>query len=359
MSYGIKIVNAGYITINHLDISGPGITLSGTYPAETASTTSADSGISCTTTTTGTYYAGIIIDDVTVEGMEYAMSFIPNTGSTLFLDGLRISNCVINNCGYSGIRIWSDAVTTRINRNIVVRDCTIYGIHGITGMSGGSGFPLFIFQCTNPIIERVVVHDYGDGQNLSAGNGVAGIMYAYCTGGVIRNCESYNAYQPNYVDGNAFDFDVNCTNCLIEYCYGHDTTGSVMYLWNGTTPGSTGTVVRYNVFVNGGKGTNTSYGVAFNWSGDVGSPIVYNNVFYSTKNNAATGLLGHVSSTSNIQFYNNIFSVAGGLNFGNANNATFYGNVYNVRAGSSFSLTTTSGTYTSLSALQGQDMRLT
>lgn len=359
-TYAIKLSNCGYITIKNLTLTGTAYGSSGTYPTRTVTTT-ATSGtavLMLETTTASPYRSGIIVDSLTItggfQGIQVGSTF--GSGTTQVYDTLQISNCTVHDSAWGGIIILGAvdySTSGRLNKFIRVSDCNVYNIPGVTGVSGGSGFPIFAFCATDVTFERCVAHHYGDAQNLSAGNGTVGFMFVHSTRGYMRSCEAYDAFAPQNIDGSAFDFDADCTNCVIEYCYGHDTDGPVMFLWNddGGATSSTGSAIRYNIFVNGGRDT-ANYGTGIHWNGNVGSALVYNNVFYNAKPGTSTGLLGFTNSSNNIQFYNNIFAVTGGQNFGTANSATFFANVYNVRAGSTFSLTTTSGTYTTIAALR-------
>jgi hypothetical protein len=168
------------------------------------------------------------------------------------------------------------------------------------------------------------------------------------------------------VDGNAFDFDAGCEECVMEYCYGHDVDGACCLLWNddaGATH-SSNCVVRDCIFVNGSRGASSNLAAGLATAGDVRTPSIYHNIFWNQFNPGGVNkLITCQRGSPAISLYNNVFSISGPtMTFGDVGAAAanaIAGNVYNVRSGASFSLVTSTGTYNSLAALRaaGYEMR--
>ncbi len=355
---GVAITDCGYVTVTHLTITGSGLVSTGTFPNRTVMCANANAGVSLVSSALNTYRTGIILDDLIVSGFKDGIlgANTQNNPTAGFSD-LRISRCIVHDCMSSGIVIYGNfpfTLQTWINRRVRIVDCQIYNIPGETASSGGSGFPCFLFHCQDSVIERCVAWNAGDAQSLSIGNGCVAFMFGHASNCVMRDCEGYGIFSPNGVDGNAFDFDAHCVNCVIEYCYGHDVDGACMLLWNdqGGSPSSSGSVVRYNVFVNGGRGNQSGIACGLAVTPFAGNDIrVHNNVFWQDDNGSTQTALLNCRSGSTTVLFNNIFSVQGGINFGTVY-GTVCGNLYEVNAGSTFSLNISGSTYTSFAALR-------
>lgn len=358
-SFGVKILDCGYVTLKDINITGPGLSVAGTFPDRTATSTSTAPGVIVQLTTASPYRSGITLDNLTITGCYNMIEcYSSHSTPTQVFDGLRISNCTGHDCLWGGILVWGklgNGITTRVNRYVRIEDCVVYNITGETAHSAGSGFPIVLFNAEDSIVERCLTYHVGEAENKTALNGVTGPLFAFCTRCVMRRCESYDVISPNLIDGNAFDFDADCDDCIIEYCYGHDTDSGVLLLWDadgGAT--STGCIVRYNVFVNGGRRNCSNGGAGISTDGTIGSPIIHNNVFYQTFNSGGLNkLINMVNGDGTPKFYNNIFSIGGTMTFGTTTTATnFIGNVYHARSGSTFTLTVNGVGYASVSALR-------
>ena len=358
-NYGIKIEDTDFVTVHNIHVEGPGLTITGTYPNKTCTTSSIRPGVYIVNTATSTYRKGIVVDNVSVTGTAIGIKVVTeNTAPTAGFDGVVISNCHVYYTQSEGIIILGNHlfnITARINRYCRVVNCNVHDIIGKTSHNMASGFPIYLFNCIDCTIERCTTHTCGEALNNSSTNGVCGPMFVHCTRCVMRFNESYNMYSPHGIDGNSFDFDADCKDCLIEYCYGHDVDGANMLLWNddGSTT-SSGNVVRYNIFVNGSRRSTSNGAAALATAGTAGVPIVHNNVFYNAKSTNGSSVLIFCSShaSAGYKLFNNIFSISGAMTFGNVRNTTLMGNVYNARQGSTFSITASGSTFTSLSGMR-------
>ncbi len=351
-SYGVRVQDCSSVVLQNFTVAGPGVTVTGTYPNATATTTSAGDGIDLRNTTLSTYMAGIRLRNLTVTGCYNGIEASNLSGGgnsiTQSYDDLQITNCTVSGCGEVGIALWGDtnysSMSTVCNRNCLIQDCLTYNIYGITATPVGSGFGVLMLNSLNGIVNRCCAHDIAIACNNTAGNGPTGIITLFSNGQRTRNCESYNVYAPSNVDGTGFDFDTENTDCILEYCYAHDCSGSGMFFYgNGT---NTGLVVRYCLIVNCGI-TNQNASIVTTF-GDVGVPLMYNNTFYQ---NVASGNMFNFGS--GIQFFNNIVVAGGGATFGQfSGTCSFKGNTYQTVSGASFSIDIAGTTYTSLSDMQ-------
>jgi hypothetical protein len=355
---GVGIIECGYVTVQNINIAGPGLISSGTFPTRNVSTTGGSAFYLVTSDLT-THRAGIIVRNCHVTGVRYVMlaaNSVSTTPTAAFSDML-IDSVTADNCG-NGITVYGNFpfdILTRVNTRIKISNCVLSNITGITADNYGTGFPIFIANALDSQIEKCIVHDCGDGQTTNNTNGVAGIMLLWDTNCAIRQCEAYNIWSPQVVDGCAFDIDGNCVNCIVEYCYGHDSDGSVMLCWNtagNPAVGSSGNIIRYNVFVNGGRRNQAGIAGCIAVTPNSGKDLlIHNNTCYQTANGSTQTNLIKIDVDSKAAFINNAFSVAGGFNFGLFTDSTLQGNTYDVRSGSTFSVVTASGSYASLAAL--------
>ena len=359
--YGIKLLDCGFVTISGLNVVGRRIGVSSTLPNKSVSATAVAFGIVLENTSVDTYRSGIVIEDVEVSGAENGIeAHNTHVSPAAGFDALRISRAKVHHTRFGGIVIWGKTAGdgtffTRLNRNIRISDCEVSDTYG-TGIGYASGFGVVVFNAVDSFVERCVAHNCGEASSNSAPNGVCAFIFAFCTRCRFSRCEGYDVWAPNNVDGNAFDFDADCDDCVCEYCYGHDTDGAAFLHWNkdnGVTA-SGGCVVRFCIFVNGGRRNSSNGGACFATDGAVGSPLVHNCVFWRTHNGAGLAELVKAAEGTT-RFYNNIFAVARGAVFGNFGAQAPFGNTYYVGPGSSFAITLNGVSYGSLAAMRAVD----
>lgn len=356
---GISIYDSGYVVVDGIDLQGAGIITSGTFPNKTASSTTDSPGLYLVNNSFSTPRVGIAFRNMEIQGFAFVM-LAANTNSgdptggyiDLTLDRIKAHDCL------EGIYIYGNyAFSTfgRINQNVRILNCQVYNTPSKTSSGSGGGFPILIFNSKNSLVENCVVSNAGDAQSLSSSNGVAGIMFARSDNCVIRRCESYDMWSPQNVDGNAFDFDENCVQCTCEYSYGHDVDGAAMMIWNdngGANP-SSGAVIRYNIFVNGGRGGQLGIGCCFRATPHTGAGnIIYNNVMYNDGAGDPQTRLILVESGSICDFYNNIFCIGGAIGYGTLLTNAVKGNVYNIIIPGNFIITINGITYITLAAMR-------
>lgn len=365
--YGVKVLDCGFVTISNLIVTGSGINVSGTNPpGKTATTTSADAGIRVETTTPSTWYSGLILDSVEVTGCLIGIHFVStDTSATAAHENFRISRCNTHDCGIVGVMINGTGVTAYPHEHFGT--CYRYGYiadnissdnAGITAYDWGNpgagpiqtGFGFFIANCLYTVIERCFSTNCGDASYNASPGGPCGIIFVECTSSTMRYCESSEIFATSGVDGEPFDLDGGCLNCVVEHCYGHDSDGPGILLFQfGSHSTHAGSIVRYNVFENCCRNNNQVY----DENDGVGTPQCYHNTFYQeSSGNAVVQGLATV-------FRNNIFVVNGGATFGNfGDTSVLTGNTYFAGAGSSFSLTQNSNTYTSLALMRADGLEV-
>ncbi len=356
-SYAVKIKDCGYVTVNNLISVGSGIVVTGTYPNKTGTTTSTTAGFRVEISTTSTWYGGIILDSLEASGSLFGIALeSTDATATAALENFRITNCNVHDCGPVGI--YSHGTSTVpgsfhqhsgiLYRYGYIADCQSTNNPGVTNYDFGnptytywSGFGIFTMNLSYSVVERCFTTECGIA-SYHGGGGPVGIIFVECANSVIRDCEASRIYAVAAADGNGIDLDLANTDCIIEYCYVHDCDGAGIHIFQPTT----GQTIRYNIVENCARNNQACVK-------DAGSStsLWYNNTFYHEK--ATSGPSSVVDAVYGSTWYNNIFSVSNGGNFGGlGSSAVLKGNTYNAGSGSSFSIVVNSVTYTSLSGLQ-------
>lgn len=138
---------------------------------------------------------------------------------------------------------------------------------------------------------------------------------------VIQYNEVYGNSSANEAqDLQAFDIDIGCNNCIVQYNYSHNNAGGFMLLCGGDGKNNgqvTGSIVRYNLSVNDGyDNENKNELQVIDITGTVRNSQIYNNTIYCGKKTRAVNFsnYGNYSeSSSNTVFTNNIFYAANGV----------------------------------------------
>lgn len=131
----------------------------------------------------------------------------------------------------------------------------------------------------------------------------------------------YNEVSGNSADNHAqdlqaFDIDIACRACVVQYNYSHSNTGGFMLLCAGDSANNaevSDSIVRYNLSVNDGYRTDDNPLQVFDITGSVFGSKIYNNTVYCGKNTRIVNFAnyGNASSPSrNNTFSNNIFYAA-------------------------------------------------
>ncbi|MBN1362479.1 MAG: right-handed parallel beta-helix repeat-containing protein [Sedimentisphaerales bacterium] len=177
-------------------------------------------------------------------------------------DDITIENNRIERVDRCGIIVW------RGHENIVVRGNTMENL-------GGDG--IFMNGCRAGLMERNVVRRSclrtGDPGLVIEGryNPHSAAMWIQdCTDTVIQFNEAYDTgRQKGNGDGNAYDFDFNCRNCVVQYNYSRNNHGFLLIM-NRTQ----GNVARYNISQNDQTHLVQMHGVLAD------DNVICNNVFY-------------------------------------------------------------------------------
>jgi hypothetical protein len=262
---GTTVTGLFYVTV-------PNVTL-GVYPAGGASATidsGAKSAIFCQSVggltisnlncvgTTGANSAGIYLYD-TAPSQQSGIT-VSNVTATGYTYGLYACSTLAtggySNVTVSGSRFFGNqlaglvtyAPTPGANANWVVSDDVFSGNLGVAGTQN-SGSGICLGQCANSFVEQCTA--YGNG---NPGNGGVGIWTYESNAVVIENCTSHDNHTGGGSDGDGFDLDGGCQNCVIEDCtsYDNDGDGYLICQYAGATP-NTGNRILDNGSVGDGR----------------------------------------------------------------------------------------------------------
>ncbi len=127
----------------------------------------------------------------------------------------------------------------------------------------------------------------------------------------VRGCEVYNTGQdPDYGAGSAFLVKGYVQDAVIEYNYGHDTKGAVLFVNGNETNhfgvGPTNIHIRYNIFTG-----NTSHGAIRVYDGQSGKDPkdlkIYGNLVYNSTALAGFYIGSDLGNKLSLWMYNNSF----------------------------------------------------
>lgn len=178
-------------------------------------------------------------------------------------DDVLLVNNRIERVDRCGIIIW------RGHDNITVRGNLMENL-------GGDG--IMVNGCWRGVVERNVVKRTcmrsGDPDLVIVGRPynphTAAIWLQNCAGTVMQFNEVYDTgRQKGNGDGNAFDFDFSCTNCLAQYNYSRNNHGFLLIMNR-----AVGNIARYNISENDQTHLIQMHGTIAEGN------LLYNNVFY-------------------------------------------------------------------------------
>jgi len=228
------------------------------------------------------------------------------------------------NAGFEAVR----------NRNIAVRNNSI---------TANAGDAILLIGAKDSVIEyNTVANSILIGDRTEADPAWAAVWYHSSVNCVIQYNEVYgNSGANGGHDLQAFDLDIACRDCIVQYNYSHDNDGGFMLLCGTEAEnggGVSGAVIRYNLSVNdGAKGLSV-----FDITGSISNSAIYNNTVYCGKNDVKLVNLANYQKVStlseNTVFTNNIFYAKEGVSvsfgYGDINtapaftDATFNKNVF-------------------------------
>lgn len=222
-----------------------------------------------------------------------------DNGLTTGFDDVLIENNRICNTDRNGILVWTSAghgpnsqfrheliPSTRV----IIRNNLIEDIGGDAILVLGSDYPLIegntVRRCCLKTGDPALGRDY----NPSS----AAIWLHHCKGGIMQHNAVYDCHkQPWNNDGMAYDFDFNCTDCILQYNLSANNAGGFLLIMNTAV----GNMARYNISENDLDHVFICVGHP-----DEGN-MVYNNTFY---NNSGKSYI-----VPRATFQNNIFMAEG------------------------------------------------
>lgn len=367
-SYSVKVQDMGYVTCGLFDVQGPGIDLIGSFPNIEATTTSTEPGVSISATTIGTWYRGIVLYDISVDGCMWGFrAHSTDASATAAFRDVSIMACRANDCGVRGITSYgTGSVQVHFHPGILfqrfyVSGCKASNIRGITAYDYGNGGDpiqngdgIVLWCCEQSGIERSYATNCGEASPNTASGGPCGMYLVECVDTFMRDNEADTIRAPESLDGVGFDIDAGCSGCVVERNLARNCDGSGLLA--GQVPGIGASTwennqIRWNVVQNCGRlcaaGGFKTFGTF------TGLTFAHNTIFHDKASSGPAAILATTSSA--VSYVNNIFSVANGGTFGSVHaSSTFHGNCYHVGSGSSFSLTAGS-IYGSLAAMQTAD----
>lgn len=335
---GIKALDAEFVTVNNLTISGPGVNSS------TGATTSTSPGIDITSSASaGSKWRSVYVDNCTITGTQdgiYYRTAIKNTGSVVGYTDIRITNNTIHGIQQNGIVVWGSATDVAFGSGnfplgnttfsgLYIGSNIIYDVYGNPSTSFIVAQPVAVFNTSGGLVERNVMHDCGaTGASSGPPGGVGALVILESDRVVCQWNEAYNIKTNLSFDGCAFDTDGGTTNSIFQFNYSHDNDGAGYQTgtFSGSNPNS-GNIFRYNVSRNDCR--KNSQGALFTFGG--AGALFHNNTVYIDQSGASgTPPAINLSGGSGHLFYNNILQTVGSLPLcsGTASQGTFVGNLY-------------------------------
>jgi Right handed beta helix region len=306
---GCYIYRMGGVVIQNLNFTGPGVA------------TANKEGVLCYNDAVSTVYPYIRINGCAVTGYTNGIAIGGGAGSSGYSD-VRIENCDCYVNVLNGMLIF--AVNNNTHSNVYIGYCRAYNNPGKAAQSSPTGSGIQIGEVNGCTVEYCSA--YGNGASNTAAQGPVGIWCYDSTGVTIQFCESYNNTSGGG-DGDGFDIDGGCTNCIIQYCYSHGNKsyGFALFQYAAASTFS-GNIIRYCISEN-----DKLAGFAL-WGADASSKItnsqVYNNTIYASLGPALDVLN---SNLTNITVSNNIFLTTGGqplIDYAGTTGLTFTKNNY-------------------------------
>ena len=270
----------------------------------------------------------------------------------ILIDGVIAHDSTISDGIFLGG--WPYSATTPFNTNVTVQNSTVHDVGGVGILLG---------QIKNGMIQNSLVYNTGlcSGCNFSSD----GIGYVACQNCVMQNNESYANKTPvTAYDGGDFDLE-DSVNSVVQYNYGHDSSGYCLAHFPSSYSTSANNVFRYNICSNNGQTSSLSYQGELVLNTGAGSPYdgiqIYNNTFYWNPAGAgpvlSTGNASYAGANPNF-FKNNIIYSAGPDMIYATSGLAVDNNIYWTTSGNSPTWQVDGNTYTGFSTYQtstGQD----
>lgn len=338
---GISVYNAGGFAISNLTVVGPW--------SRSAQTANSSTGIGFYCDQLNQRKPYVRIDQVDVSGFRSGISLGGSNGVCGFTD-IRITRSRCHHNQRAGLNTYSNSrygVT-----NVYIGHCTFDNNTGDPAMTTNSGSGLVLGCVDSAVVERSVAHN--NGVDCFANEGPCG-FWAYDSNNVIfQDNESYSNKSSGVADGDGFDLDGACTNCVMQRNYAHDNDAAGFLCWQYAGAATwSGNIIRYNISQNDCR--RLPYGaIHVGTSGPSigGAEIHHNTIFLS---GGATGISGicFATATTGFKVYDNIIVTTGGIPLTSVSNGQsnllFNGNDY-WSSGAAFIMSWANTSYSSLSA---------
>jgi hypothetical protein len=253
------------------------------------------------------------------QGAGVLVAGVAADGSKSGYEDVEITNCVCHDNAYYGILItgaWDAKATNYANTDVRIRDCRVFENPGDPLYhENHSGSGILVEDCDGGLVKRCVAYENGALCNDAPG-GPCGIWTAVARRVVIQDCESFRN-RTRTGDGDGFDLDGGCIECVLQYNYSHDNDGAgfLVYTYAGAPHQDRGNVVRWNVSENDARRNRQYGGICLGNSGDgmTGAQIYQNTVIMSRTNDLADCVVAVESARIEAAFWNNLFIGAGGI----------------------------------------------
>lgn len=363
-SYGTGQATVSVSALNALTITNlSNITVSNLNGVGAAGTNQSGFAVVCNTTQSGIMFNGLTVSGFAAHGI-----FVNAAGGQL--SGVSVLGCTSHDNtklfstagGSAGIylRGTTGAQVSGVYNlhGVLINNCVSHDNPGILGTTNWVGSGICLFQCDSGTIQNCTAYLNGALNNAAAG-GPVGIFLFDDKGVVVRGCESYKNNSASG-DGDGFDADSGCINCIFEYCYSHGNHGNGFQLFaytdGVTVTGNSGCIIRYCVSEGDGTGTAGRQGgiALYVSSGAITNAQVYGNTVYGASTTATGGCFAMIGAVTGGFVANNIFYAAG-IPFISKDSAVstiaFTGNDYFSSTGA-FSVQWAGTTYTSLATWQ-------
>lgn len=225
-----------------------------------------------------------------------------------------IENCLVYDTEFYGILVtgfWQDNPSRHANQNVTIRNCTVHHIHGDPAYKDNhSGSGIFVEDTDTGLVDHCIAYETGELCSNPPGGGPCGIWTATSNNITIQYCEAHHNRTSNNTDGDGFDLDGGCTNCVMQYNYSHDNEGYgyLICSYEGAPFTHKNNVVRYNVSVNDCRRLTTGGAIHF-WTDGKGRSEIFDAYVYQNTiiNDRRVAVAIASKGVNNVLIANNLF----------------------------------------------------
>lgn len=212
-------------------------------------------------------------------------------------DDVLIADCVCADNAYYGVLVtgaWDAAAKGYANANVRIERCVAHDNPGDPRYrENHSGSGIFLEDCDGGLIDRCVAYENG-ALCKDAPGGPCGIWTAVANRVTIQYCESFGN-RTQAADGDGFDLDGGCTNCVLQCNYAHDNDGAgiLVYTYKGAPHRDRDNVVRWNICENNSVRLHAYGGISVgnDGAGMAGVQVYENTVIVSRREGPAAAAI--------------------------------------------------------------------